>query len=215
MIKQYRVHALGFALGLVISGSAFAVVSTPTSAVKGRVPSMAAPTVTHNDVNANGVIDTGDTLTASDNGFVDVDGDVAIASTYRWSDGANNLGTDSVYTITASDLGTSITLYATPRTDPSITDPDVGAEVASAAAIDVAANNYLLSVQITGYTGNPLVASTLTAVPTCAGTCGVVSYQWQIEPLGGGAFVDIPSATSDTYTPEKGDQKRMIQVVAN
>ncbi|NTZ47754.1 LysM peptidoglycan-binding domain-containing protein [Lelliottia aquatilis] len=63
-------------------------------------------------------------------------------------------------------------------------------------------------------TGRPVVGDILTATPTCqGGTCGTLTWQWQIENgVGSGVYGDIPGATSHTYTPVNGDQKRKIRV---
>lgn len=203
---------VGFAL---FSGSAMAVTSSPTSAVKGRAPVMAAVTISHADVNANGAVDTGDTLTAVDGAITDADLDVPIASTYRWNNGAVDLGTGSSYAVLASDLGSTITLFAKPRTDSAITDPAEGAEASVVQA--VAASGTVLSVTIAGdVNGSPQVATPLTSTVTCLGSCGTLSYKWQLETaIGSDAYADISAATSSTYTPVRGDQRRKIRLVVN
>lgn len=204
--------------GLTISAVAqAAVTSSATTTVKGRAPTITAPTVTYVDSNSNGIVDTGDILTAVDGIFGDLDADTQTASTYRWNNGTADIGTTASYTILAADLGKTITLYTKANTDPLITDPAVSSEVSAAAGTNVAAGTTLLSVAITGQVGgNPQVASMLTATPTCVSTCGTVTYQWQLETaFGSGAYIDIPLATNSTYTPIKTDQRRRIQVVAN
>ena len=213
-----RISSLSMAIlsSLAISAVAqAAVTSSPTTSVKGRAPSITAPTVTYVDVNSNGVVDAGDTLTAVDGAFSDADLDSQIASTYRWNDGTTDNGTADSYTLVAADLGKTITLYTVPHTDSSITDPADGAEMTGPATV-VVAGNTLMSVAISGYTGNPLVDSPLLATPTCITTCDTVTYQWQLEDaVGSGTYSDIPGATSDTYTPVRTDQIRQVQVVAN
>lgn len=212
-------------VGLALSTSVMAVTSVPTAAVKGHAPVYTAPTIGHTDTNNNNIIDVGDVLTATEGTFTDSDGDTKAAPTWRWSDGTKTIGTGDSYTVTDSDLGKSIQLFATPNTDPSITDPAVGTEVGggtagapgAAAAVNIAAGDDLLSVEITGIdpSGFPMVGAVLTAQPHCVTTCGTVNYQWQIEDtFGSGTYVDISGATTSTYTPAKGDQKRKIQVVA-
>ncbi|HGY4723629.1 TPA: invasin, partial [Citrobacter amalonaticus] len=65
--------------------------------------------------------------------------------------------------------------------------------------------------------GFPLVGTPLTATYTCVTTCpAAVAWQWRIEtPRGSGIFVDIPGATTDSYTPVKGDQIRKVQAIAS
>lgn len=217
MINLGSVHALGFALGLAISGSAFAAVTSPaTLTVMGRAPTMGVPTILHGDLNTNGRVDTGDTLTAVDGLFDDLDVDAATASTYRWHDGSGDLGNASRYTLTAADLGKSITLYVKPHTDALITEPADGREVSSVPIV-VVSGAALLSVAISGYVGgSPQVGTALTATPTCVATCGTVTYQWQIEDaVSSNNYMNIRGATGASYTPVRGDQKRKIQVVAN
>lgn len=211
-------------VGLALSTSVMAVTSTPTTTVKGHAPTYTAPTIGHTDTNKNSIIDVGDVLTAIEGTFDDPDGDAKIAPTWRW-DGTTNPGNGDSYTIVAGDLGKTIQLFVTPNTDPTITDPAVGTEVGggtagapgTAASVKIAAGDDLLSVEITGIdtSGFPMVGAVLTAEPHCVTTCGTLNYQWQIEDaVGSGTFTDITGATSDTYTPAKGDQKRQIQVVA-
>ncbi|MBF6037325.1 hypothetical protein H8F22_00380 [Pseudomonas sp. P154a] len=182
---------------------------------------MAAPSITYVDTNGNDIVDTGDTLTAVAGAITDADLDTPIASTYRWNDGAANIGTSSSYTISSTDLGKTLTLFATPHTDGAITDPADGLEVAgtigSGGEIVVVPGNQLLSVAVAGYVaGNPQVGTALTATPTCVSACGTVTYQWEIETApGSGSYAAIDGATTSTYTPVKGDQRRMIRVVAD
>lgn len=213
---------LSVVLGFAVSASAFATVtSAPTDTVKGRAPVMAAPTITHGDVNANSLVDAGDTLTAVDGVISDQDQDTPVASTYRWSDGAGDLDTAAVYTIDAADLGKRITLFAQPHTDPSVTDPADGLEVAgvigSGGQIDVVGGNTLLSVALSGFvSGYPQVDTQLTATPTCLTTCGTVNYQWQLETaVGSNSYADISGANGNTYIPVGADQRRKIKVVAS
>jgi hypothetical protein len=193
-----------------------AVTSSATTTVKGRAPVITVPTVTYADVNTNGVIDTGDTLTAVDGTFSDADTDIKTASSYRWSDGTADRGTAASYTLVAADLAKTITLYTKARTDSTITDPAEGVEVTGPGTV-VVTGGTLLSVAITGYvSGNPQVASVLTATPTCVTTCTGTTYQWKLETaVGSGVYSNIAGATSSTYSPVKGDQKRKIQVVAS
>jgi hypothetical protein len=71
-----------------------------------------------------------------------------------------------------------------------------------------------LTITVQGkVSGSPQVGAALSAEVTCAVVCSTLSYQWQIETLAGrGEYQDIVGATSSTYTPVKGDQKREIRV---
>ncbi|VFS49173.1 ZirU family protein [Budvicia aquatica] len=211
----------GLMLSLLVAGSAWAIVtSSPTTTVKGRAPVVTQSTIVSDNANGNGLIDAGDTLSISTSGtFSDADGDTAIPETYQWrADGADILGaTSSTYMITASDLGKLITVQVTPHTDPDITDPAVGLDVASN-ALTVIAGGTVTSVTVSGEVGGyPQVDSALTATATCAGgACTTVTYQWQIETgQGTNTFTDISGATGNTYTPVRTDQKLRIQVVVS
>jgi hypothetical protein len=203
----------GLTLGFLVSASALAATSVPTPTVKGRAPVMAVAYIGSSDDNSNDIVDTGDVLRATPGSFSDADGDIQVASTYRWNDGTTDKGTQSAYTVQASDLGKTITVYITPRTDATITDPSFGAEVN--ASIKVAAVGVVTSVTITGAA---TVGSALTAAPTClGGTCtGTRTYEWMIETAAGtGTYSVVPSATSATYTPIRTDQRRKIQANVN
>lgn len=218
---------LGLAMGFAVSASAFAAVtSAPTSTVMGRAPTMSAPTVSYTDNDSNGLLNAGDALTVVEGAFDDMDGDMAIASTYRWMVDGVEVSTSATYTIGAGDAGKVITMGVVPRTDASITEPALGLEVLASGGsadgdgdgqIPVATDDALVSVAVSGYVaGNPQVGTQLVATPTCVSVCGTVNYQWQVETaVGSGSYVDIAGATSSTYTPVRVDQKRMIQVVAS
>lgn len=217
----------GLLLGLSLSATALAAVTSPaTDTVKGRAPVMAIPTMDYTDVDGNNLVTVGDIILMVDGAITDADNDIPTASTYRWLVDGAEAGTASSYTVKDSDKGKTITAFATPHTDATITDPADGDEVAAAGgtvdtdgdgAIEVAEDNAVVSVSITGYVAGttPQVGSPLTATPTCVAACETVSYQWQIESVeGSGTYEDIPGATAATYTPTREDQKRMIQVTA-
>lgn len=208
--------ALTLLAGVITSSAVLAVESTPTSSVIGRAPSMAAPTISHNDVNGNTLVDAGDILTAVLGTFSDLDGDVAATPLYRWNDGAANIGSNPTYTVQAADVGKDLYVYVTPTTDSSITDPAEGLEVSAMTGTTAMT---VVSVAITGFTTGttPLVGTQLTATPTCNVTCdGNQTYQWMIETTpGSGNYSAISGATTSTYTPTKDDQRRMIKVDVN
>lgn len=219
---------LGLAMGLAVSASALAAVtSIPTGTVMGRAPTMAAPVVNYTDNDANSLLTVGDILSVVDGAFADLDGDAQIATTYRWLVNGVEVSTAATYNIAASDAGKAITLFAVPRTDAAITDPAEGLAIAASGGtadpdgngeFPVSRDDHLLSVAISGYVNGstPQVGSLLTATPTCVATCGTVNYQWQIEgAVGSGNFVNIAGATNATYMPIKDDQRRKIQVAAS
>jgi hypothetical protein len=232
---------LAMCLGLALAGTASAqqtsVTSPETGTVTGRPPVVATATITGSPATA-GVWREGDTLTA-EYSITDPDTDApdmaASDLTIQWTaDGANvGVAGSKTYTIQASDIGKRITYRLVPKTDPSITDPFEGVPTIAAnvgtdgsggpgggdpnggggGEVDIAPTNLLLSVAILG---NPVVADTLTATPTCVGACsGGINYQWQLETaVGSGVFAEIPGQTGGTYTPAAGDQRRKVKVVA-
>lgn len=187
--------------------------NTTTNHVLGRAPSMTAPTITHTDANANGAVDTGDTLTLVDGTFTDLDGDPAGTHTYRWLRGATPMGTTTAaYIVVAGDLGATMTGEVTPRTNPATTDPALGP--GATASRTVAAASYVVSVALSS--NSPVVGTALTATPTCVGACGVPTYQWQIESANGsGVYNDIAGQTGANFTPRTADQRLRIRVSAN
>jgi hypothetical protein len=219
--KGLRSLVAGGMLSLLIAGSAWAVVtSAPTANVIGRAPVVTPSTIVSDDANGNGLIDAGDTLSISVPGtFSDADGDAALPETYQWrADGVDIPGaTTNTYTITADDLGKTITVQVTPHTDPGITDPAVGLDVASN-ALTVIAGGTVTGVTVSGEVGGfPQVDSALTATATCAGgACTGLTYQWQIETgVGSNTYTNISGATANTYTPVRTDQRLRIQVVVS
>jgi hypothetical protein len=227
-------------LGLSLSGLAFAqtvVTSTATDSVKGRAPVVATAIIGVTPSGPGGQVLAGDVLTAT---FTVTDPDTdtidltATSATVQWTVAGTDVGTPGAltYTVKAADAGKLITYKLIPHTDAATTDPyqgvltiaaNIGADGAGGGTgpggggeINPPAANALLSVAVTP-TGNPIVGTLLTATPTCVTTCGAgITYQWQIESASGsGTYADIASATSATYTPVKGDQKRKIKVVAS
>ena len=238
--KTLRTSLLATFIGLTLSGLAYAqtVVTSPeTATVKGRAPVVATAVIGVTPSGAGGQVLAGDVLTATFT-VTDPDGDTidltATNATVQWTVNGTNAGAagSMTYTVLAADAGKKITYKVMPHTDSAVTDPyqgvltiaaDIGADgtgggpgPGGGGEIDPANPNQLLSVAVTP-TGNPVVATTLTATPTCVSTCVAgITYQWQIETASGsGTYADIPTATGTTYTPVKGDQKRKIKVVAS
>ncbi|UHQ18744.1 ZirU family protein [Lysobacter sp. KIS68-7] len=237
---RFRLALLAACVGLAMSSLAnaqVAVTSLETDTVKGRAPVVATATITGTPSGAGSTWVAGDVLTAAYT-LNDPDGDdadaVATDATIQWTSDGVAVGTigSKTYTLQASDAGKVITYTLVPHTDAAITDPYFGtltiaANVGSDGSggggggddgdggeITPAADNLLLSVALSG---DPLVAGTLTATPTCIGTCtGNITYQWQLETGNGtGVYADIAGQTGTTYTPVKGDQRREVKVVAN
>ncbi|MCU1719464.1 ZirU family protein [Pseudomonas sp. 5P_3.1_Bac2] len=223
--KTSQLLALSF--GLAFTASSFAAVtSSPTATVMGHAPEVITPAVISlkTDADGNGLINAGDTLKAEWNIATDVtdaDGDDISASSYEWFADGVSVGDSTELVITEAHRGKQITLKTTALTDPSITDP-VMSEPALASIdpaigpeISIPGEGTALGVTINGMVdGSPKVGTALTAVVACEGSCGTLTYQWQIESaVGSGSFNNIAGATSQAYTPLKGDQKRQIQVV--
>ncbi|UHQ18743.1 ZirU family protein [Lysobacter sp. KIS68-7] len=117
------------------------------------------------------------------------------------------LGTDPTKPDTDGD-GINDGKEVTDGTDP--LDPnDPGVAANQPTAVTVLMNGVAL-------TDFPIVGATLSANVTCDGdgTCPpTLQYQWQIESeIGSHIYVDIPGATASTYTIQRTDQRRRIQV---
>ncbi|EAS1948289.1 hypothetical protein AXB88_22255 [Salmonella enterica] len=219
--------ALSLALMLGYSSCALAVSSSPTAAITGHKPVLAAGTIKYTDVNGNHVLDTGDTVAVDTAfGFTDSDGDAQTPDTYQWLVGGTAVtgatGTGATYTVVAADAGKDITLQVTPHTDPTLTEPAVGDTQTSTNKLTVAADTTLVGVAISGGTGAggaPMVKDVLTATPqciggatACAGLTGL-KYQWSAtDRTGTGAYTPINGATNATYTVTKDDQKKALKV---
>lgn len=183
---------LALAMGFAISASALAAVtSAPTGTVMGRAPVLAAPTMGYTNADSNGLVNEGDTLNAviQPGDFSDDDGDALSGYTYSWKADGAAVGTDAAsLAITAAEKGKKITLSVKAHTDASITEPSDGLAVAGVGGaadvdgdgeIDVAADNALVSVAVSGYVSGttPEVDSTLTATPACLTACGTVRLE--------------------------------------
>lgn len=220
----------GMMFGMTADALAATATSTATVAVTGHAPVLTAGDITFTDNNGNGALDIGDTVlidAGHDFAFTDADGDTETTRTYNWkADGVDTGETGATYTITAADLGKTITLEVTPHTDASITEPADGVAVTAThdggktGGLPVAGGDDVVSVAISGGTGTngaPIVNDTLTATPACASgnACPAgITYKWQVEDaVGSGTYTDIAGATNSTWTVTKTTQKRKIQVV--
>ncbi|UBX49653.1 ZirU family protein [Providencia alcalifaciens] len=237
MIRQGQLSILiaGAVLSMAVSSSALAasITSSETQAVIGHAPVLSAGAVKSTDVNKDGVLGIGDTLTASGFNFSDADGDKQTSIVYEWHDGKSVIsGTaGDTLTLTAALLGKTITVKAVANTNPDITEPSVSVPVAAATYSDInnasvsggkgiptVGGNIVKSVTISGLSGaRPLVGEKLKADVTCHGTCDSnLTYQWQIEKsVNSGTYEDIASATAQEYTVKGTEQKRKIKVVVS
>lgn len=237
MTNKSKLSALitGAVLSMVISTPALAasITSPETQSVIGHVPVLSAGAVKSIDVNKDGVLGIGDTLTASGFNFSDVDGDKQTTTLYEWHDGKSVISgtTGETLTLTAALLGKTITVKAVTNTDPAITEPSVSMPVAAATYSDInntsvaggkgiptVGGNIVKSVTISGLSGaRPLVGDKLKADVTCHGTCDSnLTYQWQIEKsVNSGTYEDIAAATTLEYTVKGTEQKRKIKVIVS
>lgn len=214
---------LAMMVGVAVSTSALADVSArspntitsaaTTQSVKGRPPAYTSAKANWADTNGNGIIDTGDVITAVPEGFSDADGDGAITPDYSWyrDDVLISGAKAATYTLVAADIGASVTVRITPKTDPLTSDPAVGNSVASNTV------NIVTGSTVTGVTiaGNTVVGETLTANATCLTACiaSDLTYQWQLESRSTpGVYADITGATSKTYVLKGNEQKLKLKV---
>ena len=235
--RSFRGSLLAFAILSCLSGAAHAQVSVTspvTGTVTGRVPVLGTARITGTPGGAGNTYVTGDTLTATytiTDPDLDVADDAATQLTIQWTSGGVNVGTtgSKTYVIQASDSGKTITYSLVPKTSAAITDPAEGVRTLASTIgedgsgggdggdggeVSPAGSGTLLSVAITG---SAVVAGTLTATPTCPGTCaGNITYQWQLETgVGTGIYANIAGATAGTYSPVRTDQRRRIKLIAN
>ncbi|WP_130100427.1 ZirU family protein [Siccibacter turicensis] len=204
----------GILLTMTTDVLASTVFSQPTAVVTGHAPTLTAGQITYEDKNGDHVLSEGDVVkidSAHPFVFSDSDGDRAAANTYSWKVNGKQVATTETYTIRADDAGKKIQLEVTPHTNPNSSLPADGTAVAATAELQVAANDDVISVAITG---KPVVNETLTAVPTCTKACGNVKYQWQLEDkAGSNKFVDYPSTTNTLkVTPQM--QRLKVRVTA-
>lgn len=230
-MKKQKVAVLIAAVLWGVASGASALTSAPTDSVQGRAPTLTGAKFSHVDVNNNGVIDLGDKLTISDEGFADADGDTAVDSEYLWyRNGAQVVSVSTnTYTLTADDLGTEISARVIPKTDDTITDPSKGIQYVVDGSpdgnqtVEVADATTVSKVEIvlndgSALVGNPIVDTVLKAkVTTSDGgevtDTSLYTYKWMIEDsAGSNNYIIIPGANSETYTVLKGDQKRKLQV---
>lgn len=214
---------LAVMVGISVSSSALAEASArspntitsaaTTQSVKGRAPVFISAKANWADTNSNGIVDTGDVITAVGEGFSDADGDVAVTPDYVWyrDDVAIPGATSATYKLVAADIGASVTVRITPKTDPSISDPAIGNPVLSN-VVNIVTGSTVTGVSIAG---NTVVGDTLTANATCITACVAadLSYQWQLESRSTpGTYLDIAGATSKTYVLKGNEQKLKLKV---
>jgi hypothetical protein len=233
--------SLGMLLSILVTGSAWSapgdVTSSETTTVMGRKPTMTQGSIQANQDNIG--IGTKLTLKPETDAwkFDDKDADAETHTVYTWKNASGAVlqeysisskdKTPKEYTVNATDLGSTIHLTVTPKTDPTDTDPDAGDEVRSFNSLKVMNANTVLSASISGVdatTQRPVVGKELTVTPSCASAdkacadVGNYTYEWLIEGrnadgTGTGQYVTIANATSNQYTPTKIQQRLKIKAV--
>jgi hypothetical protein len=127
---------------------------------------------------------------------------------------AINGATTKTYTPVAADSGKWLVIEITPASY----DTVVGTPVTEVSAQPVYG---LLTVTLENssggaVTGRPEVGSQLVAKVDCGGTCGPLTYQWQVETaIGSNVLENIPGATGTSYIPIGAQQGRGIQVLVD
>ena len=148
---------------------------------------------------------TEDQTLTTNNTLADEDGLGVI--TYQWQRDGVDIGgaTASTYTLTQTDVGTTITVVA------SYTDGEGTNESVTSAGLGPVANVNDAPTGSVSIAGTPTEDQTLTAANTLADEdgMGAISYQWQRDG------VDIGGATTSTYTLTQADVGTTITVVAS
>ena len=166
------------------------------------------PVVNVNDqpegsVNITGLIVEQQTLSAS-NTLSDADGMGEVS--YQWQRGGSDLEgqTDSTYTLTSADIGTTISVVA------SYTDGFGANERVTSASVGPILANHLPTGNITiiGVAAEDQTLSVSNMLSDIDGL-GEVTYQWQRDG------VNIPGETRENYTTTQSDVDSMISVVAS
>ncbi|MFI3157191.1 MAG: lectin-like protein [Methylococcaceae bacterium] len=174
--------------------SAETVNSTATAAVA-NVNDLPTGTVT-----ITGTAKQGEVLTAS-NSLADADGLGSIS--YQWAAGGTVIGSGNSYTLTADEVGKTITVTA------GYTDNQNTAETVSSKATSAVAEptNHAPTGAVT-ITGSTVKGQTLTASNTLADTdgLGTISYQWQAN--------DVTIGTGNSYTLTANEVGKTVTVIA-
>ena len=163
-------------------------------------PATGVPTI-------SGTVQVGQTLTAATTGFMDADGLTNVSYAYQWIRWDGDTETDipgatsSTYTLVEADQGKTI------RVRVSFTDDDSNLEaLTSTATVAVtAAPTITGTVQV----GRTLTADTSSVMD--ADGLNNVSYTYQWIRVDGATQMDIPGATSSTYTLVEADQGKRIK----
>ena len=130
-------------------------------------------------------------------------GDGTIVYQWQWYNGGSPIdisgATNSTYTITSTDLGKEIVLKV------ERVGGGYSGDVSSGPSATVTWPLLTGTVSISGNSQVVVVGTTLTAVTSSLGGSGTISYQWERYDPNTGTTIDIPGATSATYTTVSAD----------
>ena len=179
------------------------LVARPNSAATG------APTI-------SGMVQVGQTLTASTSGISDSDGLTNATFTYQWlsSDGASDSdisgASSSTYTLVESDEGKTIKVRVSFTDDRGKQETLTSTATAAVAAIPNSAATGAPTISGTAQVGQMLTASTSGISDSDGLTNATFTYQWLSSD--GASDSDISGASSSTYTLVESDEGKTIKV---
>ena len=185
--------------------------STPTAAVAAKPNSDAtgAPTI-------EGTAQVGQTLTASTSAIADEDGLTNPGFAYQWarSDGGTHTAiagaTNSTYTLTDADEGTTITVTVTFTDNAGNPETLPSAPTAAVAAKPNSDATGAPTIEGTAQVGQTLTASTSAIADEDGLTNPGFAYQWARSS--GGTHTAIAAATGSAYTLTDADEGTTITV---
>ena len=185
--------------------------STATAAVAARLNSAAtgAPTI-------SGMVQVGQTLTASTSGISDSDGLTNATFTYQWlsSDGASDSDISgasiSTYTLVESDEGKTIKVRVSFADDRSKQETLTSTATAAVAARLNSAATGAPTISGMVQVGQTLTASTSGISDSDGLTNATFTYQWLSSD--GASDSDISGASISTYTLVESDEGKTIKV---
>ena len=195
--------------GESLTSDATEAVSLAVQQQQANSPATGAPAI-------SGTAQVGETLTAGTAGIADEDGLSGATFSYQWvaNDGSSDTditsGTDSTYTLVATDEGKTIKVKVS-FTD----DSDNGEALTSAATAAVAAAPNNPATGTPTISGTARVGETLTADTSgIADADGLtnVSYSYKWIANDGTSDTEIASATDSTYTLVAADEGKTIKV---
>ena len=164
----------------------------------------------------SGMVQVGQTLTASTSGISDSDGLTNATFTYQWlsSDGASDSdisgASSSTYTLVESDEGKTIKVRVSFTDDRGKQETLTSTATAAVAAIPNSAATGAPTISGTAQVGQMLTASTSGISDSDGLTNATFTYQWLSSD--GASDSDISGASSSTYTLVESDEGKTIKV---